>query len=310
MGMLRRVEGGAEVRLGERSIVGRSTWCTVRLHARGSSGEHAVLFWDAGSWYVRDLGSTNGTRLDGKAVAKAERAAVPRGATLVFGDAVERWTLVDAAPPTASARCELTGEICVAEHGLLALPDATSPQVTLFEDAEGRWLIEIEGAVRLAVDGELIEAGPQWSLAVPAADEAARIVTTELSTEDAPRLVQSLRLRFEVSQDEEHIALSLIDGARVISLGAHPHNEVLLALARSRLRDQAASVAPLEQGWLYVDDLRAMLNLDLQHFNVNVFRARQKLARTGVIDAGSVFERRSMTRQIRLGVDAVEIVTS
>lgn len=50
-----------------------------------------------------------------------------------------------------------------------------------------------------------------------------------------------------------------------------------------------------------------MLQLDLHHLNVNVFRARQQLAGAGMIDAGSLVERRSTTREIRLGTTAVEV---
>ncbi len=157
-----------------------------------------------------------------------------------------------------------------ASDGLLALPDATDPCVTLEEDRHGRWTLEVDGNARLAVDHERIHAQGIWTLRIPP---------------------------FEV-----------------ITLRDYTHHEVLLALARARRADQETGLPTSEQGWTYVDDLLDMLKLDMlkldiKRLNVNIFRARQHLARVRALDVGTLIERRSTTRQIRLGI-AVEIVQS
>ena len=61
--------GGLEV--GERFdlfgglTIGRSTECDVRIEDRFASGVHARLFSRSGGYYVEDMGSTNGTFLNG-----------------------------------------------------------------------------------------------------------------------------------------------------------------------------------------------------------------------------------------------------
>ena len=45
--------------------IGRSTECDVRIEDRFASGVHARLFSRSGGYYVEDMGSTNGTFLNG-----------------------------------------------------------------------------------------------------------------------------------------------------------------------------------------------------------------------------------------------------
>lgn len=309
MGILKREGGSAGFTLAGRSLVGRASACVVRLASARASGEHAVLFCDGSKWTVRDLGSTNGTFVDGKRISVGARVPLAAGAVLAFGDEAERWVLEDSGPPNAGARSEASGEILFAEHGLLALPDAADPRATLFEDRSGRWMIEIQGEARPAVDHERIEAGGAWTLHVPPpADDGAMPTTSSLSGK--PKLVGATVFRFEVSRDEEHIAISLVHGGEVEDLGSRAYGELLLTLARARLADRDGGLPPAEQGWVYVDDLMRAVKLDRQHLNVNVFRARQHLARAGVLDVGALVEHQPTARRIRLGTDAIEINVS
>ncbi|WP_437535634.1 FHA domain-containing protein [Sorangium sp. So ce726] len=306
MGVLKHRATGRCVTLAARSIVGRAEGCAVRLASRRASGEHAVLFWDGDRWSTRDLGSRNGTTVDGRRIAITERVDVAPSAEFCFGDDTERWTLEDAGPPAASARAMATGEVRTADHGLLVLPDAADPRATLFEDRDGRWLIEIDGDVRSAVDHERVEAEGAWILRIPPPAHGGALPTTHAV--DSVKLMNDTMLRFEVSRDQEHVALSIVRGGQRTSLDERTHHELLLVLARARLRDKECGAPPAEQGWVYVDDLLGMLKLDLKHLNVKLFRARQQLARAGLIGAGVLVERRQTTRQIRLGTAAIEIV--
>lgn len=305
MGIIKHPSSGRRITLGTRSLVGRARWCVVRVASRRASGEHAVLQWDGTRWAVRDLGSTNGTNVGGRRLASNERAFLESGAVLVFGGDDEHWILEEDGPPTASARAEATGEVRTAFDGLLALPDAADPRATLVEDRHGHWTLEVDGNTRPAVDHERITAHGIWTLRIP--PPAGERVPTTASIADNTKLAGAPLLRFAVSRDEEYIALSLVRGSEVIALRDHTHHEVLLALARSRRADQETGLPIAEQGWTYVDDLLDMLKLDLKHLNVNIFRARQHLARAMMPDVGTLIERRSTTRQIRLGI-AVEIV--
>lgn len=69
----------------DRVVIGRLPGCDVRLESTGISREHAELARARDSWRVRDLGSRNGTRLNGRRV---EDAAVVEGDSIVLADDV------------------------------------------------------------------------------------------------------------------------------------------------------------------------------------------------------------------------------
>lgn len=63
---LRPLSGAAAIPLRSSSVViGRTTDCDIVLDARGVSGQHCRLTWAAGRWSLRDLGSRNGTFVNG-----------------------------------------------------------------------------------------------------------------------------------------------------------------------------------------------------------------------------------------------------
>ena len=65
------------------SLVGRHPECTVSLDEPFVSGEHAELTLRHGRWWVRDLGSTNGTFVNGTEVR--EPTAVEAEDVVQFG---------------------------------------------------------------------------------------------------------------------------------------------------------------------------------------------------------------------------------
>jgi hypothetical protein len=66
-----------------RAVVGRSSQADVRLDEAEVSRRHALLWREAGGMWVADLGSSNGTRLNGETVP--EVAEVVDGDLLTFG---------------------------------------------------------------------------------------------------------------------------------------------------------------------------------------------------------------------------------
>lgn len=67
-------------------VVGRNPAGSTHVVADQSvSREHARLYVEGGTLYVEDLGSTNGTALNGRALAAGQRAAVGDGDSLIFG---------------------------------------------------------------------------------------------------------------------------------------------------------------------------------------------------------------------------------
>jgi len=73
--------------VGDRALVlGRSRSSDVVLNDNTVSRSHAILRRTNGCWYLRDLGSSNGTWVDGKPIARAE-PVVP-GDAVVLGDCI------------------------------------------------------------------------------------------------------------------------------------------------------------------------------------------------------------------------------
>lgn len=66
-----RSEDSKAVELGEGEvIIGRSSACRLRLPSKNVSRKHARIFFRNDEYYIEDLGSTNGTYVNGIRVVK------------------------------------------------------------------------------------------------------------------------------------------------------------------------------------------------------------------------------------------------
>jgi len=295
-------------------LVGRSRLADLRMNEPTVSGEHAVLRWTGREWELHDLGSRNGTIVDGRRLAPGERVALARGTVIAFGQPDNAWCLVDDAPPTIMAMPAEGGEPLCAQNQLLALPSEDNPEAVVYRDGTGEWVLEHGGEVARIIDRATVRAGGHdFVLRVPDL-----IAATWDINAPVPHL-GALTLRFAVSRDEEYVALTARGDHHVIDLGARAHHAVLLMLARSRLEDRKARPPAAtgrstpspesSEGWVYQDELADKLAMDETHLNVAVFRCRRQLAEAGILGAAGIIERRRPTREVRLGVSKIEIVT-
>ncbi len=293
------VDGGREFTLAHRSIVGRARTCSVQLEDPTVSGEHARFAWTDVGWTVRDLASRNGTTVDGERLTPGSDAALRRGSRLTFGlgERTGTWELVDDGPPTATARVEgRTAAAQSAEGGLLALPSATDPQVLIYREA-GRWVLESsEGETSTVLDGDPIDvSGERFVLSLPDAHVETAEAHHECSIHDAG-------LSFLVSRDGEHVELEVTRRTESERLPPRTYHHTLLVLARARLEDRATlELSESECGWVYVESLPLMVGRAAGHLNVDVFRARRDFASLGFSNAHALIERRSQSRQLRIG---------
>ncbi len=75
------LENGAAFPLAAVSSIGRAVRSTVSLDDEFLSAEHALLSWRDGTWWVEDLGSRNGTFVNG--------VRVTRTVPVSIGDVIE-----------------------------------------------------------------------------------------------------------------------------------------------------------------------------------------------------------------------------
>ncbi len=303
MGILERVATKSSFSLPARALIGRSGVCAVRVEDPHASAEHASVYWTGVHWEVKDLGSSNGTTLDGRKLHPGEPAALREGSELrIAGDP---WILTSAFPPTACAKNK-SGVVRVAEDRLLDLPDSTAPLASAYEDATGVWWIEVGEESRRAVDQETIVAGEPWVLSIPRTPAESVPQTEKLSSAIT---LANVTLRLGVSSNEEHVELSVLYEEKPPKKSARAFHYVLLTLARERVRDAERGAAPSEQGWVYVAELLKMLGTEAEQLNVAICRARKELASYfGITDAGTIVERRPASRQIRIGCERLQIV--
>jgi len=292
---------GQRVLLKAHLLIGRSPGCDIVLDSRRISGQHAALQWTGRGWSLRDLGSRNGTWVDGRRLKPGEDTILVAGSRLQFAD-LDGWSLSSIDPPRAIAEPLDGGDIIIAQGNLIALPDDDSPTVCVLPDAEG-WVIEHQdtGEVVPARDGQLITVQQRpWRLHLP-------VAVAETWDVSGAMTLHNVALDFVVSRDEEHVELTIRHASRAIPLKPRSHHYTLLTLARARLEDRGNALPDLEEGWLHREQLERMLALDSNALYQHIYRARRQFAGAGVTGAESIIERRAAAGQLRLGVAALNV---
>ncbi len=305
MAILRTADGAARIALASHFLIGRSPACTLRLDAPEVSAEHARIAFAGGAWNVRDLGSRNGTFVNGARVDPGATRPLSAGDQLGFGDPAGAFTLADASPPVAMARRLATDAMIAAQGSVLALPSPDAPEACVVDGKGGAWIVEIDGQARPARDGEVLTVGGEaFMLHLPVA---------EISTVDAEErrvTLAEIAVTHRVSQDEERVELAVSGAGGARAIAPRAHHYTLLTLARARLRDRdAAGLTEAQRGWVNVDDLCRALAIDEGRVNVDIYRIRQDFAALGVSDAAAAIERRRGSRQLRAGTARITLAT-
>ncbi|MFT5681496.1 MAG: hypothetical protein ACI8RZ_002402 [Myxococcota bacterium] len=284
------------------TLIGRSPDALIHLSTPHASSNHAALHWTGRGWVVRDLGSSNGTTVNGQPLAPGVSMPLQTGAVLTFGSAEERWVIEDATPPLPAARNLSSAALVFLQDGYITLPNPEDPAVVVFEHPSLGWLVEQDEDINPATHGQVIMAGgTAWRLHL--ADAAGTI-----SLQRTPRTLAEGTLRFFVSTTEENVDVEVQWSDEVRKLPPSVHWYIALLLARARQVDEAeGTLPPRERGWLYREELCHQLRTAARKLNVDIHRLRVMLAGAGIIDGASLFERRSSTAQIRLGIADLEI---
>lgn len=295
MGVLKRDDGQSVV-LPSYTLIGRKPSCFLTLRSTNVSGEHAVIAWQGTHWTIRDLGSRNGTTLEGAPV----QAATPlhTGARLTFGDRDETWVIVDDGAPEPMAIDVVSREVRAGSGGMLALPDEEHPVAVIYTSPQGGWVVEQDQQLR-ALGGlmEPIMAGRAWMVFVPGAQELTPHADQDLS-------VATATFDFFVSRNEEHVRIVVSAGTHKVVLEAREHYYPLLMLARARLdqRDRPSD----ERGWVSCEALVRRLKTEMNTLDVAIHRSRRRLESAGILGSAGIVEVRRGER--RFGSDRIHIV--
>ena len=266
----------------------------MQLQHATVSGEHARIHWTGTDWEIRDLGSRNGTYVDGARCQPGEGIRLTEGMGIGLGQQEAHLAWVEGSPPAPMAVRASDQSVRRGSGGILGLPDGDNPTLTVFQDARGRWVGEgSDEQTRRVRHDEVIEVdGQQWTLHLP--EPVQGTATAAVSAR-----IDTVRLHFAVSRDEEYVELTLEHRGTRTPIEAREHLYVLLTLARARLEDRERPLA--EQGWLDRERLLKMLAMDANSLNVGIYRARAQLTAAGVEGAAGVVEVRRGQR--RLGVE-------
>jgi hypothetical protein len=294
MGVLKEAETNRSFRLSSTNLLGRRPSCDVRIDEPRISAEHAQVYWVGDRWELRDLGSRNGTFVDGRRLRAGERVHLAPGA--VFSICRSMLRLDDASPPALSARNQRTGSLRCSEDGLLVLPDADGPEVCLFIDpSSGCCVSEDREGTRCLADRDVVMAGGDgWRVDVPPSPSYGMVLGRDLDPS----------LRIGVSRDEARVEATLTVRGCVHALPQGSHR-LLLLLARARLADTAAP--PSERGWFVRQTLCRMLAIDPLRLTVEVCRLRTHVDKLFFGYPCEVIVRQPNTGELRLGALPVEV---
>lgn len=297
--MLRSLADGETHPITSRMLAGRSPSCGLKVSDPHASGEHATFTWTGWHWEIKDLGSRNGTYVDGAKLDAGVAVKLTAGSRVAFGDPDRSWEVVDDDPPNVMAVHLVTGEIREGDADLLVLPDPDNPELSFFSDNTGAWVEEnLDGVQRVVEDQSVVQTSKgAFQIQLPFINEGTPLMQLRLALEN-------VSLQFAVSRDEERVEVTILHRGMEIQLEPREHGYVLLTLARARQEDEAL---PLEQrGWRDRDQLEKMLAMDSNALNVAIHRARQQLSKAGVSGAAAIVEVRR--KQRRLGTDRFRIV--
>ncbi|MGP3533536.1 FhaA domain-containing protein [Microbacterium sp. RD1] len=100
-----------------RTVIGRGSDADITIPDAGTSRKHVEILWDGERAMVRDLGSTNGTQLNGR---KVSEAPLPADSTVTIGRTNIVFRVVPQAAPPSRPSPDATRAFTVREGGPLA----------------------------------------------------------------------------------------------------------------------------------------------------------------------------------------------
>ncbi|MCB0320592.1 MAG: FHA domain-containing protein [Bdellovibrionales bacterium] len=158
-------------------LIGRDRECTFRLDSPDVSGKHARLIFENDRFVIEDLGSTNGTYVNGQQVSG--RTIVPSGQPIIIGRSVVIYGIEGAAVATPRRS--------VAERELQTVPEEKYPMLISYSEVARPPRLILRGGATVRIGRE--PSSDLW-LGAPhvsrkhctiEANEAGSVIITDLS---------------------------------------------------------------------------------------------------------------------------------
>ena len=264
---------------------------------------HAVIRWIGQHWEILDH-SRNGTFINDKRIVTNTITELFTGQRIRFSPSSSHCWIVEnvATPVPLLLRIDQDCE-AITLNKVQFLPNETDPLTSIHLSSQGLWIWQNDVDSRVLIDGDVISiASQRWQFFNPKKEDD----TIDISAYIYP-LASNATFHFQVSLNEEHVALAVTAAGKAIDLGERTHHYSLLTLARRRIEDIQRGIEESAQGWVSVEELSKMLGVEPPHLNMQLFRARGQLARQipEQSDLLDVIERRR--GEVRFASIAVEI---
>lgn len=304
MATLKNLKSEESVILLAQHIFGRHPGASSTvLNSPNISRMHAAIYWDGEHWSLQDS-STNGTYLNGTRVPSDTRHPINKNDKIQFANLdADVWQMTCDEEPKSMLVPETKGSEIIVLDDIAVLPNEEQPEVTLFMSPTGDWICESDSGVSMLSSGDLVGTNEcVWRFV-----EAKTIAPTLQLEAQAMANSAEIGVLFEVSQNEEHVALKITMDQLEYDLGERNHHYLLLLLARRRITDKQQGIDESEQGWIEKESLSQMLGQSETHINIQVYRFRKQLIKVlpQSLVLPQVIERR--TGEIRFLYDNINI---
>ncbi|MFC3153223.1 FHA domain-containing protein [Litoribrevibacter euphylliae] len=304
MAILIGERSAVRVDLQPQHVFGRHPSAATSLTNSEASRTHAVVIWDGEVWLLKDT-SSNGTYINGRYLARGAQQVLNVEDQIQFGsDQAEIWFVKDISPPDSLLIPITLGLPAITLGEITALPSEDDPQISIYRTLRGQWMCETASSVYELQTGDRVGTqDKQWRFVSSHAG-----IETEVIKNKIPKEPKNLLFKFDVSQNEEHVSLSVQMDEDIIDLEMRNHHYLVLVLARKYLADKSSGIAESESGWIDKDLLCKMLGLSGNHINIQIYRFRKQFvdAYAEADHLPQIIERR--TGEIRFSPNSVEII--
>jgi hypothetical protein len=245
---------------------------TTLLSNLEASRSHATISWNGAYWLLQD-NSSNGTYINALHIVKGGKHRLVQGDKINFASLNSTtWSVLNTDAPHSMIVPQAINIPNIELNGIMMLPNEQSPQFMLYQSDLGYWMYESAAGISQLKNGDLLYTDQcNWLFIDATNQDETKIIT---QNDDEPL---NIVVDFNVSQNEEHVALKFLINGTSFDLGNRTHHYLLLLLARQRVADNAAGYSESEKGWIEKSQLSKNLGMEETHINTQIYRLKKQV---------------------------------